>query len=226
MSPVHSCVSRVPIFAHLTAEQQQEVTAIARPTTVTRHERLYSSGDDVSQLMVLHEGLVTTSSITADGREHLLRVLEPGDYVGENSFLTGSRPDHDATAAETSRLCVFRHSDLSQLIARRPEIGLAMLSDVSRRLAETEQRLTSVTSSSVDTRLAEYLSGLPGARTPDGYRIALPLPKKDIASLLSTTPESLSRSLSRLAEAGAITTPDARTVVVSDPALLGRLAQS
>jgi CRP/FNR family transcriptional regulator len=218
------CVARVPLFQGLTREQQWEVAAVARPVRVARGECLYRAGDDVSQLMVVHTGRLKISRISPDGREQIVRVLEPGDFVGESAFLSGERPDHFATALEPGSMCVFRHRDLERLVSEHLSIGLRMLEGVSRRLSEIEERLAAVTSVDVGARLARYLVELPATRESGVAVVRLPLAKKDIASLLDTTPESLSRQLTRLQEAGVIAQEGSRTVRLLDERRLLTLA--
>ena len=217
-------MARVPLFQGLSREQQWEVAEVARPVQVARGECLYGAGDDVSQLMVVHTGRLKISRVSHDGREQIVRVLEPGDFVGESAFLTGERPDHFATALERGSMCVFRHRDLERLVTAHPSIGLRMLQGVSRRLSETEERLAAVTSVDVGARVARYLVELPATREGGVAVVRLPLAKKDIASLLDTTPESLSRQLTRLQESGVITQEGSRTVRLLDERRLLALA--
>ena len=193
--PDDLCVARVPIFQGLTHAEQLEVARTARPTRLSRDEVVYTPGSEVSQLLVVHTGRVKISRIHADGHEQIVRVLGPGDFIGESAFLTGARPDHLATALEAGSMCVFRHADLGRLVRSHPSIGLRMLQGVSRRLEETEARLASVISEDVTARLAGYLMSLPASHAGGGVTVTLPLAKKDVASLLDTTPESLSRQL-------------------------------
>lgn len=211
------CVTRVPLFQGLTHEQQVEVAGVARPTHLDRDEDAYGAGSDISQLMVVHTGRVKIARVNADGHEQIIRVLGPGDFIGESAFLTGARPDHAATALEPAQLCVFHHADLGRLVEKHPSIGLRMLQGISRRLSETETRLASVISGDVSSRLADYLLSLPTSAGPDGHpRVVLPLAKKDIASLLDTTPESLSRQLRRLTDSGVITQGSRGRITITD----------
>lgn len=206
------CVSRVPLFSSLSHEEQLAVASMARPTAVESDESIYHAGSDSSQLMVVHTGAVKIARIDSEGREQILRVLGPGDFMGESAFLTGRRPDHFATAIEAGTMCVFRHADLGRLVETYPSIGRRMLEEISRRLADTENRLNAVVSGDVVSRLADYLLSLPGSSTPEGLEVELPIAKKDIASLLDTTPESLSRQLRRLQQSGVIEPLDGRWV--------------
>lgn len=218
------CVARVPLFQGLDRESQLQVARVARPTRVTKGEQLYAAGSDTSQLMVVHGGQVKLSRISADGHEQVVRVLGPGDFVGEGAFLHGGKPDHFATALAPGSMCVFRHADLDRLVKQHPSIGLRMLEGVSLRLREAEDRLAAVISGDVGSRLAGYLLALPAKRRDGTIVVRLPLAKKDIASLLDTTPESLSRQLRRLQESGLIDQEGARTIVLTRPDALITLA--
>jgi CRP/FNR family transcriptional regulator, anaerobic regulatory protein len=220
------CVGLVPLFQGLDHDEQLEVAAVARPTSLVRGEVLYRAGAPVSQLLVVHRGQVRIARTTADGREQLVRVLGPGDFIGESAFVTGTSPDHDATALEPATLCSFRHADLAPLVRRHPSIGLRMLQGVSRRLQEIETRLAALLAGDVSARLAGYLLSLPARQVDGGIAVDLPLAKKDVASLLDTTPESLSRQLRRLRESGVIDSEAGRRLVIRDADALIELSAS
>jgi CRP-like cAMP-binding protein len=219
----HSCVARVPVFASLSAQDQQYVEGLARPTHLQAGETAYSAEDDVSQLMVVHTGRLKIFRISANGSEQIIRVLGPGEFTGATSVFTGQRPDNYATALDECRLCVIHHDDLEALIRTHPEIGLRMLATVSERLSDAEHRLNSLTSRDVESRLADYLLGLPSTWQGGVATVRLPLAKKDVASLLDTTPESFSRALKSLADQGLIVIGSGRSVAITQTDRLQQL---
>ena len=217
-----SCVSRVPIFASLSAEEQAKVATYAQPMSLGKGELLHRPGAAVGKLAVLHEGRVKLVQPTHSGRERLLRIAGPGDVVGEHAFLTGERPEHYVEAVDDARLCIFDHDDLAGLVAAYPAIAVSMLRSLSTRATQAEHRLA-LGALDVPARLADYLLDLP-ARTVDRRSVVrLPLAKKDVASLLATTPESLSRALAKLRSDGLIST-DGDDVILLDPSGLDALA--
>lgn len=215
-----NCVRRVPIFAGLTAAQQDLVATMARPRILADGELVHGVGEQTGSMFVVHSGAVKVSRLLPSGRKHLLRVVTPGETLGEYALLTGSAPLEEAQAVDSARLCVFVHEDLTALIQQYPDIAQRMLRTLGERLAQTEHQLT-LNSQSVEVRIADYLLQQPLLRSPDlaGMRVRLPLNKKDIASLLGTTPESLSRALGRLRSKGAIDIAD-EVVTILDPEAL------
>lgn len=85
-----TCIDRVPIFQHLTAGEKQEVAQITRQKSLAKGELLYGMGDQVHSLFVIHSGLVKLYRLSAAGKEQILRVMEPGDFLGELALFTSS----------------------------------------------------------------------------------------------------------------------------------------
>lgn len=223
-----TCVAIVPMFAGLTYEEQLQVARFATPIRKTRGEQIYRAGESAAALLVVHTGRVKLSHVAPSGQEQLLRVLEPGDFIGESAFVTGDRPTHTATALTSVELCSFNHSHLRELVSTFPDIALRMLHAVTTRLGETERLLTEISTSDVQARIASYLLDLPARwHEEDGeavIHVNLPLPKNAIASLLGTTAETLSRRLAGFVDDGLITMRGSQ-VHILDPAGLERVVE-
>lgn len=218
------CVSRVPIFQGLTREEQLRVAEFVRPVHVAKGETVYSPGQPVSRLLVMHSGHLKVSHAAANGQEQILRTVTDGDVVGERAFLTGHLPNDLVVALEDSRMCVFDHTDLSALLRDYPDVGLRMLRTLSDRLASVERLLAAITSSDVSARIAAYLLDLPGSIRDGVPTVWLPMAKYEIASYLGTTPETLSRRLAALAASGVIELHGRRDVSILDADALERVA--
>ncbi len=189
---------QVPIFTGLTAQQQDLVASLARPVVLSPGEFVYRSGEQPGQIAVVHTGQVRLSRIMPSGRQRLLRVVEPGETLGEHTFFSGDTTVDEAAAMTQTQLCIFGHDKLFELISDYPDIAFRMLQTLNERLAQAERALA-LTSLSLDVRLADFLLQQPVLTTSaTARRMRLPLRKKDIASLLGATPESLSRALARL----------------------------
>lgn len=208
-----NCVPRVPIFSGLAARQQTMVASLARPVMLSPGDLVYGPGENSRQISVVHTGQIKLSRTMPSGRQRLVRVAKPHETLGEHTFFSGGITLDEAEALTEAELCTFRHEDLADLVNDYPDIAVRMLKIFSDRLAQTERDLT-LASLSVDVRLADFLLQQPPVR---GVIVQLPLPKKDIASLLGTTPESFSRALTRL-ESNMLIGVDGDFVSILDPA--------
>jgi CRP/FNR family transcriptional regulator, anaerobic regulatory protein len=166
---------------------------------LSRGEQVQTAGSATHRLLIVTQGRLRVVHIEPSGSEHVVRILGPGDYVGETSFVLGSPPEHFAFADAPTVVCVWEHRDLGVLVSSFPDIAVRMLQATTRRLLTAERLLAAFASSDVATRLAAYLLALPrvpGRTAP--VRVRLPLAQKDVASYLGTTPETLSRRMGDL----------------------------
>lgn len=223
------CVRRVPIFEGLSEADQHRIAETAVTRHFEPHEQVYGAGDRTG-LHIVHRGQVKVYRLTESGSEQLVRLLFPGDFSGESALLADTGSDHFAVATRPSEVCSVPRARMRRLLADRPTVGLQMLQTVSKRLGEAEEMLAAVTGQSVGERLAQQLLHL--SDEAGCARFRLPTSKKDLASYLGTTPETLSRRLGSLQRAGVIRLGPQRTVEVLDrvrlqqmtshPAPLGR----
>lgn len=212
-----TCVAQVPMFSTLSYDQQLAVARFAVPVKVRAGELAFAPGTARSKLFVLHTGRLRLVRVLPDGREQLLRIVDPGDFAGEEAFLGGAGAEYAVVAAVDSQMCVFEHKDLPALISTYPAIAMRVLQIVSTRLLDVERRAATLAVSDMSTRVADYLLGLPLQATSDGqYAVTLPITKREVASYLGMTPETLSRTFGRLRKLGAIATEADRTIQILD----------
>lgn len=211
-----TCVARVPIFQGLTPDQQLEVARLARPLRLGRGEVIHQPGDNLSQLIVVHQGRVKISRLEASGQEQLVRVMEPGDFIGEAAFLTGKESDHWSSALTGVQLCTFHHRDLAALVAAHPKIAMRMMRTLAARLETAERRAADLTLVPAPARLARYIVAI--AQSAPEFQ--LPYAKKDVASLLGMTPETFSRQLANLESQGVLEVKGRTITLLNAEALL------
>ena len=210
---VHSCVSLVPIFNHLEKEQMDEISATAHTRRFKKGERLYQPLDESDSLYIVHKGFVRIYRLTESGKEQLVRFLGPGDFTGEMALFRSSLHDSFAEAPRDTAVCVITKDDLQPLLATYPAISLKILAEFSNRLEQSERQTTLVATEKVENRLAMFLVEL----LEEGSNIAtLPMTKKDLASFLGTTPETISRKLGSLEDRGLIKQISNKEIAIMD----------
>ncbi|GAB2802693.1 Crp/Fnr family transcriptional regulator [Streptomyces chlorus] len=216
-------VQKVRLFAGLPEAAQHRV-AFAAVTCQYRHdERIYGPGDRTG-LFIVHRGLVKVYRLTESGNEQLIRLMSPGDFLGETALLADTTTDHFAVALQPSELCVIDRARFTGLLGQHPSVAVQMLQTVSGRLGTAEEMVSALSGKPVGQRLAQQLLLL--ADEAGGGVFWLPTTKKELASYLGTTAETLSRRLGALQKAGVIRLGPRRQVEILDPEALGRVASA
>ncbi|MEK5036772.1 Crp/Fnr family transcriptional regulator [Sporosarcina sp. FSL K6-3457] len=208
------CISIVPIFNHLDPPEMQEVVKESHSISRDKGHTIYQAGDKSDGLYIVHKGRVKIYRLSDNGKEQLVRILEPGDFTGELSLFNASVHDAYAEALEPVELCVMGRDNFQQFLLKYPAIALKVLTEFSTRLAKTEKQAASIAMESTETRVAIYLADL--VEEQKRSDVILPMSRKDLASHLGTTPETVSRKLTDFENAGWIKQNGQREIAILD----------
>lgn len=210
-----SCISLVPIFNHLEEEQMDEIMKVVNPTSYKKGETVYRDGEQSDSLYIVSSGKIRIYRLSESGKEQLVRILLPGDFTGELALFRESTHKAYAEAMTDTSVCMIRRDDLQAFLIDYPSISLKILSEFSNRLDISETQTTRFATESVETRLAFYLSENIVDKDKS-MEIELPMTKKDLASFLGTTPETISRKLSDMEDAGYIKQKSNKKIEILD----------
>lgn len=210
-----TCVSLVPIFNHLEKEQMEEIHALTHSVSFKKGEDLYRYGSQSEALYIVSEGRVKIYRLSESGKEQLLRILNPGDFTGELALFNDTIHDAYATAMVDTSVCMVKRSDLQGLLVKYPVIAMKMLSEFSTRLEQSEKQTTRFATEKVEVRIALFLVESMDVKSGSD-EITLPMSKKDLASFLGTTPETISRKLFEFEDAGLIKQKSNKRIQILD----------
>jgi CRP-like cAMP-binding protein len=149
-------------------------------------------------------GLIKVTKSGPRGEEQIIRLLRPPDVVGYRAVLAGEPYGATAQALETSTVCAIPAAVFRALIRSSPDFAEDVLAKVARELRLSEDGLIDLRRKSVRQRLAGVLLVLSEARREESgpARSARPsrvrLSRRDLARLIATSPESVSRALHRM----------------------------
>lgn len=210
-----SCVSLVPIFNHLEDGQMAEITEVIQSDSYKKGEIIYRAGDQSDSLYIVRTGKIRIYRLSESGKEQLVRFLSPGDFTGELALFSESVHEAYAEAVENTEVCLIMRKDLQKFLLKFPSISLKILAEFSSRLEKSEKQTTRVSTEKVETRLALFIAEcIDGEETP--MEFILPMSKRDLASFLGTTPETISRKLTEFEDAGYIRQKPHRKIEVLD----------
>lgn len=208
------CISLVPIFNHLEEEQMVEVMALIHSRSYKKGEDIYQTGNASDAIYIVRRGRVKIYRISESGKEQILRILNPGDFTGELALFNESVHDAFASALVDTDICMIKRNDLQNLLLKYPNISMKILSELSHRLAQSETQTTRATER-VELRIALFLVESMDHNSKSDV-ITLPMSKKDLASYLGTTPETISRKLLEFEDAGLIKQLSNKSIKIID----------
>ncbi|WP_404330854.1 Crp/Fnr family transcriptional regulator [Mesobacillus maritimus] len=197
------CVSMVPIFNHLEEKQMDEIMKTTHAASYKKGEIVYHAGDQSDSLYIVSKGKIRIYRLSESGKEQLVRILLPGEFTGELALFKEGIHEAFAQAMEDTRVCMIKRTDLQQFLLRYPSISLKILSEFSSRLEQSEKQTARFATEKVETRIALFLAECL-ENEGSSSEFALPMNKKDLASYLGTTPETISRKLTELESQGYI----------------------
>lgn len=193
-----------------------EIAAITRDRTFEKGEMVYTAGDEGEKLYVIHTGKVKIIRFTESGKEQVIRVLGPGEFMGELSLFSPEPMQDYGEVIERATMCVIDGNRLKELMGKYPSIGFKVMEELSRRLEKAEDLIENINHYSVEKRLSQTLLEL----SDEKGIINLEMSKKDLASNIGMSQETLSRKLSAFQELGIINLIGHRKIVILNKAAL------
>lgn len=221
-------LKKIPVFSDLPEDQ----LALIKERVVERFHRrgavIFFEGEPGDGFHYVKSGKVKIVKTTDDGREHIIKLLSPGDIFAEVLLFNNLPYPATAIAAEDSEIGTIKNADLERLVLNNNALALQLIKALSQRLLYAQQKIKNLALSDVLARTAETLLRLGqehGTAGPDGrISIAVALSRQDLASLVGTTRETVTRTLSSLKKEKIIDF-DGHKLVILSPDKLKRYCQ-
>ena len=207
-----NCIEIVPIFSNLSYDEMMEVAKITSEKSYEKNEMIYMAGEKGEKLYVIHSGKVKITRITESGKEQVIRVLGPGEFMGELSLFSHLSLKDNAEVLSKTVVCVIDGKSLKDLMKKYPGIAFKVMEELSQRLESTEDLIENINLYSVERRISQSLIKLSG----DKEEVILKMRRGDWASQLGMSQETLSRKLRLFQEAGLVEVIGHRKIIILD----------
>ncbi len=174
-------------------------------------------GQPVRSMVLIQSGSVKLTQLSANGNEVILWMNGCGDAMGVHADSPSCSHTCSARAMEQCKALVWEYTRLQMLVAEYPQLRRNISQILASRLQELEERFREIATEKVAKRLALALTRLMkqvGKKTPEGVEISLS--REELAQLTGTTLFTISRILSKWADAGVVI-PRREAVLIRDP---------
>lgn len=220
------CINNVPILDVLSPDEKIEVMNVSVSKQYIKGEVIFSPGHSSANLWIVHRGSVKISRYSPSGKEQIVRILSPGDFTGELSLFSHTVLTNTAEALEPTEICLIQGKVINDLMLRTPQIAVKFLEKYTERIEMAEDKLEQLTLYDVEQRIANTLLLMLHDQRNDQLEenvLILPVSKKDLAVMIGTTQESLSRKLALFQEQGWIKLVGQRQINIVDHESLKQL---
>lgn len=195
-------LKKFAVFEQLKDETLLQIHQYSIERTYRRGAVIFFEGDPGEGFHYVIKGKVKIVKATDDGREHIIKIMAPGEIFAE-VLLFNSQP-YPATAivVEEARVGVIKNTDLERLVLANNKLALELIKALSKRLLYAQQKIKNLALGDVLARTAETLlrlgkeSGRPG--DAGAIAITIDLSRQELANLVGTTRETVTRTLGAL----------------------------
>ncbi|MAG37282.1 MAG: hypothetical protein CL878_13695 [Dehalococcoidia bacterium] len=209
----------IDLFADMDDADVEAVIQRAQLRRYPTDATIFSQGDSGSRLYIVHEGRVKIVLYAEDGRETMIAIMSPGDFLGEMSVLDGEPRSAAAVALEPVSLWYVGRDDFLACLAERPRLALKIITLLTRRLRQTDEQVADLVFFDVFSRVAKRLLELAethGEPTESGTAISLSMTQQDFANLVGASREMVNKAFKLYRARGYLSISKQR-ITVHDP---------
>lgn len=179
---------------------------LTRQVSLPANVPVSGEGGDHNSVFIVRRGFLREQRFTQDGRRQITALFGPGDIVGDRASRSQGDSIETATAA---LLCRLPRADFQRLLDHVPDLRRAVIRQHESQLEALRRQTWALAALSPEERLCAFLAlstrTMPFDPTEaGGGTLTMEIARADIADFLGTTPETISRAIHRLDEAGLV----------------------
>ncbi len=218
----HCPVRNRAICSVLNSEEIAVLSSIGRCIKLSSGKTLFWEGEDPILVANVVEGVLKISTGTEDGREQIVGMVYPSDFIGN---LFGAANSQSVTALTDASVCIFPRREFEQFAREHPALEHKLLERTMAELERTRRWMLLLVHKTALEKVASFLLEM-AERTVEvscqihfalpGRKLTLPFKRQQIADLLGLSIETVSRQFTRLKQQQLIDLPSRREVIILD----------
>jgi CRP/FNR family cyclic AMP-dependent transcriptional regulator len=215
-------IRKVPLFSTLTDEEFNSLQHVFIVRSYRRNQVIFIEEDTGTYMYLVLSGKVKVAKASSGGRETILAIHKAGDFFGEMSLLDGKTAPATVSAMEDSKIISVSGTDFHKHLMHNEKILLQIINVLCARLRQVWQT-QSLSLSKADARICMGIYDLAkkhGIQDAHGIIIDLKITHQELAEMVGTSRETVTRVLTRLREEGTIEVNQRRITLLNSQALL------
>ncbi len=212
------------LFTGLNARQLDAFKDVVVISSHRKREVIFMEGDECTGLYIIRTGRVKILRSSSQGKEQIIKILNPGDLLGFEVFYDGKVYKNTAVAMEECELCYVDKNMFFQILEKEPSVAKKLILAMGEELNHAYERIGNLGLLNAREKLAHLLFTLAneyGVKADGGVKLNLTLSRLEIAELLGITQETSIRLLKSFKEDGILDIRRKEIIIKS----LGKLKQ-
>ena len=198
-----SCVYRNLLYEMLSDEEYELVNSSRREMIFKRNELIIQEGDEIKEFMYLRKGLVKLYKTNSKGKDQILSINRPGDFINLLSIFSNKTQQYSVSVLEETHVCAIKIETIFDLIKRNSEFSMRVMNRMSHIADEIIQKRFEINQRQVKGRVAFMLRFL-AEQIYHKNEFRMPITRKELGELISMTTENTIRTMSEFRKDGII----------------------
>jgi CRP/FNR family transcriptional regulator len=212
-------IRRVPLFATLSEDEFKSLEPIFQVKNYRKSQIIFMEEETGNYMYIVLAGKVKVTKTTSTGKETILAIHQSGDFFGEMALLDGKTAPATVSAMEDCRIASIHHSDFQRMLMSNEKVVHQIVQVLCARLRQVWAQVQDLSYSTADNRIRAGILSLSrkhGVQDARGIIIDLKITHQELAELVGTSRETVTRTLARLQKKGVLEL-DSRRIVLLKP---------
>lgn len=210
---IEKVLAEIPLFAGLSADDIATISSHAVARNYAKHAIIMNEGESSESVYVILTGRIKVYANDAGGNEIILNFQGPGEYFGEMALLDEAPRSASVMTLEPTRLAIISKQDFCSCMAKRPDIGFELIHALVHRIRVLTEKVKSLGLEDVYRRVTRTLLSLATSQHDQKLVIEQRLTHQEIANMVGSSREMVSRIMKDLSRGGYICVEDKRIVI-------------
>ncbi len=204
----------IPLFGRVSESDLEELATHLIERRFPKNATVVEEGLPGDYMYVIREGRVKVTKASEDGREKIMNFLETGAFFGDMALVGDETRSASVKTLEESVLLALSRRDFIDLLRQSPDLSLSVIEELANRLRETNEQARSLSFQGVEERTRNLFERI--ARDEEGVqgrRMTPALTHQQIADMVGTSRETVTRAIKVLKASGWLSQDGKRYVI-------------
>lgn len=211
------CIKEIPLLSSLNKVELEKLTEEVIIRDYKKGDRIFRRGDKADGLFIVCSGKMKITKSLSDGREQILYIYSPGDFIGAFNLLKADRFEFDATAIQPTRMSILKKGSFDAVILNNPKMTLKVLEKAYDRINSIESLVERLSIGNSNAKVAGMLLSLIkefGEENSEGILLDLTMNREEMASLAGIARETVIRKMKEFQREGILEDRGNRKILI------------